>query len=78
MSSRYFCVNPDNMYMISVNIVNNLLMKTQLILALLSILIACDQLVPIQKNGYGFTVGDPNGKLQIEAFFDFQCRIGSK
>jgi hypothetical protein len=48
-------------------------MKTTLILAAIVLLVACDQLIPIQKNGYGFTVGDPHGRLQIEAFFDFQC-----
>ena len=48
-------------------------MKNLIILATLLLLTTCDQLIPIQKGGYGFTVGDPNGKLQIEAFFDFQC-----
>jgi|LakMenEpi03Aug12_release.lakeMendotaPanAssembly.Ray.scaffolds.fasta_scaffold1502837_1 hypothetical protein len=41
------------------------LMRIGLLLALIFILTTCDQLVPIQKNGYGFTIGDPNGKLQI-------------
>lgn len=48
-------------------------MKISIVLALVVVLVTCDQLVPIQKNGYGFTVGDQYGKLQIEAFFDFQC-----
>ncbi len=48
-------------------------MKNIVILAAILLLASCDQLIPIQKNGYGFTIGDPNGKLQIEAFFDFQC-----
>lgn len=50
-------------------------MKTTLILAVVLFLVACDQLIPIQKGGYGFTVGDSYGKLQIEAFFDFQCML---
>jgi hypothetical protein len=50
-------------------------MRNIVILATILLLASCDQLVPIQKNGYGFTVGDPNGKLQIEAFFDFQCTL---
>lgn len=40
-------------------------MKISLAIALFIVLAACDQLVPIQKNGYGFTVGDQYGKLQI-------------
>jgi hypothetical protein len=55
------------------NTINNLLMKNILILTAVLLLVSCDQLIPIQKNGYGFTVGDPSGKLHIEAFFDFQC-----
>ncbi len=29
--------------------------------------------VTIQKNYYGFTVGDPYGTLHIQFFLDFQC-----
>ncbi len=53
-------------------------MKISIVLLLLVALVTCDQLVPIQKNGYGFTIGDQNGKLQIEAFFDFQCTHHTK
>lgn len=59
----------------AVNLVNNpILMKIVCVLALIVALAVCDQLVPIQKTSYGFAIGDLNGKLQIDAFFDFQCK----
>lgn len=36
-------------------------------------LVLSSQDVPIQKNYYGFSVGDPYGTLHIEFFLDFQC-----
>ena len=44
------------------------------ILAILA-LVACDQLIPIPKTPYGFSIGDPNGLLHIEAALDFQCML---
>lgn len=49
-------------------------MRSAYFLLLLVALATADQLIPIQKSGYGFTVGDSTGKLHIEAFFDFQCK----
>lgn len=47
------------------------------IIGILSILVlvACDQLIPIPKTPYGFSIGDPNGSLHIEAVLDFQCML---
>lgn len=39
---------------------------------------AADQFVPIPKVPYGFTIGDPEGTLHIEAFYDFLCNAGIK
>jgi hypothetical protein len=41
------------------------------------LMVSCDQLVPIYKNGYGFSLGDTQPKLQIEFFLDFQCGFPS-
>lgn len=49
-------------------------MKIVFVLALMTAVAVCDQLVPIQKTSYGFAIGDLNGKLQIDAFYDFQCK----
>ena len=57
--------NVKNDFLISFSYIINLLMKAGLLLAIILILASCDQLVPIQKNGYGFTIGDPYGKLHI-------------
>jgi hypothetical protein len=35
------------------------------ILLAIVFLVACDQLVPLSKEGYGYSVGDPQGILQI-------------
>jgi hypothetical protein len=35
------------------------------ILLAIVLIAACDQLVPLSKDGYGYSVGDPQGKLQI-------------
>lgn len=40
-------------------------MKTLILIATILVLSSCDQLVPIFKNGYGYSVGDPYGKLHI-------------
>lgn len=41
------------------------------------VLVSCDQLVPIYKNGYGFSIGDTQPKLHIEFFLDFQCEFAA-
>jgi hypothetical protein len=51
----------------------NLLMKTLIGVLSILVLIACDQLIPIPKTPYGFSIGDPEGLLHIEAVLDFQC-----
>jgi len=40
-------------------------MNYQVVFLALVILVSCDQLVPISKTGYGFSVGDTEPKLQI-------------
>lgn len=60
-----FPKNVKNDILIVISNIINLLMKAGLLLALIIILASCDQLIPIQKNGYGFTIGDPYGKLHI-------------
>jgi hypothetical protein len=62
---KIFPKNVKNGFLIGISNIINLLMKAGLLLALILILVSCDQLVPIQKNGYGFTIGDPYGKLHI-------------
>ena len=48
-------------------------MKIATILLCLVALTMADQFVPISKVPYGFTIGDPQGTLHIEAFYDIQC-----
>jgi hypothetical protein len=45
------------------------------VLFLLLALGLADQFVPIPKTPYGFSMGDPQGELHIEAFLDFQCTL---
>ena len=35
--------------------------------------VSCEQLIPIPKTPYGFSIGDPYGTLHIQAFYDLQC-----
>lgn len=48
-------------------------MKIVVVLVVLLGLAMADQFVPISKVPYGFTIGDPEGTLHIEAFYDFLC-----
>ena len=52
----------------------NLFMKIALIVVTLVALTAADQFVPISKVPYGFTIGDPEGTLHIQAFYDLLCK----
>ena len=47
-------------------------MRIIYLLAILVVALA-EQELPVQKGGYGFSVGDPYGTLHIEFFLDFQC-----
>ena len=47
-------------------------MRIIYLLAILTVALA-EQELPVQKGGYGFSVGDPYGTLHIEFFLDFQC-----
>jgi hypothetical protein len=42
--------------------------------SLVVILANCSQDVPFVAGGYGFSVGDLHGTLQIQFFVDFQCK----
>lgn len=55
--------------------IKNLLMKAIFLLMVVLAFVSCDQLIPIPKTPYGFSIGDPYGTLHIQAFFDFQCYI---
>lgn len=50
-------------------------MKIALLLLSLIAFALADQFVPISKVPYGFTIGDPEGELHIQAFYDLQCNI---
>ena len=48
-------------------------MKAILTLLAVLLFVGCDQLIPIPKTPYGFSIGDPYGTLHIQAFVDFLC-----
>ncbi len=44
------------------------------VLLLLFVISNADQEVPLRKGEYGFTVGDQQGNLHIDFFFDLLCK----
>ena len=44
-----------------------------LILSLFVASVYSTQYIPLSKTEYGLTIGDPNGVLHIQAFYDLAC-----